>query len=50
MPRSPTIEQFTEKLNLMCDRLSLSRVQLAHAVGVDKSGGCALDVGPGTPG
>jgi hypothetical protein len=37
MPRSPTIEQFTEKLNLMCDRLSLSRVQLAHAVGVDKS-------------
>jgi hypothetical protein len=37
MPRSPTIDQFTEKLNLMCDRLSLSRVQLAHAVGVDKS-------------
>lgn len=37
MPRSPAIEQFTEKLGLMCDRLSLSRVQLAHAVGVDKS-------------
>ena len=37
MPRSPTIEQFTEKLNLMCDRLSLSRVHLAQAVGVDKS-------------
>ncbi len=37
MPRSSTIEQFTEKLNLMCDRLSLSRVQLAHAVSVDKS-------------
>ncbi|HWA81042.1 MAG TPA: helix-turn-helix transcriptional regulator [Acetobacteraceae bacterium] len=31
------IEEFTEKLSLMCDRLSLSRVQLAHAVGVDKS-------------
>ncbi len=37
MPRSPSIEQLAEKLNLMCDRLSLSRVQLAHAVGVDKS-------------
>lgn len=37
MPRSPAIEQFSEKLILMCDRLSLSRVQLAHAVGVDKS-------------
>jgi transcriptional regulator with XRE-family HTH domain len=37
MPRSPAIEQFTEKLNIMCDRLSLSRVQLAHAIGVDKS-------------
>jgi hypothetical protein len=37
MPRSPAIAQFTEKLSLMCDRLSLSRVQLAYAVGVDKS-------------
>jgi transcriptional regulator with XRE-family HTH domain len=37
MPRSPPIEQFAGKLNVMCDRLSLSRVQLAQAVGVDKS-------------
>ena len=37
MPRSSEIDRFGEKLGLMRDRLSLSRVQLAQAAGVDKS-------------
>lgn len=37
MTRSIEIDQFTEKLGLIRDRLSLSRVQLAQSVGVDKS-------------
>lgn len=37
MPRSPEIDHFAEKLGVMLDRLSLSRVQLAHLAGVDKS-------------
>lgn len=37
MPRSAEIDQFDVKLSLIRDRLSLSRVQLAQAVGVDKS-------------
>jgi transcriptional regulator with XRE-family HTH domain len=37
MPRSSEIDRFSEKLDLMRDRLSLSRVQLAQAAGVDKS-------------
>jgi transcriptional regulator with XRE-family HTH domain len=37
MPRSSEIDRFDEKLGLMRDRLSLSRVQLAQAAGVDKS-------------
>ena len=37
MPRSCEIDRFGEKLGLMRDRLSLSRVQLAQAAGVDKS-------------
>jgi len=37
MPRSIEIDRFGEKLGLMRDRLSLSRVQLAQAAGVDKS-------------
>jgi transcriptional regulator with XRE-family HTH domain len=37
MPRSSEIGRFGEKLGLMQDRLSLSRVQLAQAAGVDKS-------------
>jgi transcriptional regulator with XRE-family HTH domain len=37
MPRSPEIERFAEKLGMVLDRLSLSRVQLAQLVGVDKS-------------
>lgn len=37
MPRSPEIDRFTEKLGIVLDRLSLSRVQLAQLAGVDKS-------------
>lgn len=37
MPRSPEIDHFAEKLGVMLDRLSLSRVQLAQLAGVDKS-------------
>jgi len=37
MPRASGIEQLPQKLGLMLDRLSLSRVELAHAAGVDKS-------------
>jgi transcriptional regulator with XRE-family HTH domain len=37
MPRSSEIDRFSEKLSLMRDRLSLSRVQLAQAARVDKS-------------
>lgn len=37
MPRSPEIDHFAEKLGVMLDRLSLSRVQLAKLAGVDKS-------------
>jgi transcriptional regulator with XRE-family HTH domain len=37
MPRSPEIERFAEKLGVVLDRLSLSRVQLAQLAGVDKS-------------
>jgi len=37
MPRSPAIEQFTDKLRLTLDRLGWSRVQLAQSAGVDKS-------------
>jgi transcriptional regulator with XRE-family HTH domain len=37
MPRSPEIDHFAEKLSVMLDRLSLSRVQLAKLAGVDKS-------------
>jgi transcriptional regulator with XRE-family HTH domain len=37
MPRSPEIDRFPDKLKIMLDRLSLSRVQLAQLAGVDKS-------------
>jgi hypothetical protein len=37
MPRAPEIAQFAEKLGIMLDRLSLSRVRLAQSAGVDKS-------------
>jgi transcriptional regulator with XRE-family HTH domain len=37
MPRSPEIERFAQKLGIVLDRLSLSRVQLAQLAGVDKS-------------
>jgi transcriptional regulator with XRE-family HTH domain len=37
MPRSSEIDRFGEKIGLMRDRLSLSRVQLAQVAGVDKS-------------
>ncbi|MGH7047934.1 MAG: hypothetical protein ACREE2_16265 [Stellaceae bacterium] len=37
MPRAPEIAHFAEKLGVMLDRLSLSRVQLAQWAGVDKS-------------
>jgi transcriptional regulator with XRE-family HTH domain len=37
MPRSPEIDRFAEKLGIVLDRLSLSRVQLAQLAGVDKS-------------
>jgi hypothetical protein len=37
MPRSPEIPEFAEKLRVMLDRFSLSRVQFAQLAGVDKS-------------
>lgn len=37
MPRSPEIDRFAEKLGIVLDRFSLSRVQLAQLAGVDKS-------------
>lgn len=37
MPRAPEIAHFAEKLGVMLDRFSFSRVQLAQSAGVDKS-------------
>jgi hypothetical protein len=50
MPRSPEIDRFAEKLAIVLDRLSLSRVQLAQLAGVDKSVSGRWVSGRGRPG
>lgn len=49
MPRSSEIDRFSEKLSLMRDRSSLSRVQLAQAARVEKSVASRCESGQARP-